>query len=73
MFTFMTVRSVGIALSRVNGHTDCQMESRPYVARLKIAFRRCFANAPKKKADGVFGMMACDKSRGMSVPSLSHS
>jgi hypothetical protein len=37
MLSFTTISSVGVALFCANGQMD----------RLKVAFRTCFANAPK--------------------------
>jgi hypothetical protein len=47
MFSFTTVSSVGGALFCADVLADGQMDRQACVARLKVAFRSRFANAPK--------------------------
>jgi hypothetical protein len=44
MFSFTTISSVGVALFYAKVLADGQMDRQAYVARLKVAFRACFAN-----------------------------
>jgi len=47
MFSFTTISSVGVALFYANVIADGQTDRQAYVARLKVIFRTCFANALK--------------------------